>query len=317
MKAVVFKEVGKPIFYGDFDDPKLDDNQVLVDVQSAALNHRDVWITKGLYGIIEPNIVQGSCGAGVSNGREVIINPNVNWGDNPAYPDHKTYRILGMPVHGTFAEKIAVNKDRLIDKPAHLSMIEAGALPLAGLTAYRSLITRAKASANDKILIIGIGGGVALMAFQFAVALGAEVYVTSSDPEKIEKAIALGAKGGANYKEEKWHKKLGTKVDVVIDSAGGKGFSNLLKACNPRARIGVYGGTQGVSALNPQLLFWKEIEIYGSTMGSDLEFKEMVDFVNKYKIVPVVDTVYDLNQAAEAYQRMSDGKQFGKIVFRV
>lgn len=317
MKAVVFKGVGEPIHYGDFELPEVKEDQLIVDIKTASLNHRDVWITKGLYGIIEPNVIQGSCGAGIHDGREVIINPNINWGTDDTYPDHSTYRILGMPVHGTFAEKIAVHKDRLLDKPDHLTMQEAGALPLAGLTAYRALIVRARASANDKILINGIGGGVALMAFQFAIALGAEVYVTSSDPQKIEKAIAMGAKGGANYKDEKWHKKLGVKVDVVIDSAGGKGFSTLLKACNPRARIGIYGGTQGVSHLNPQLLFWKEIEIYGSTMGSDREFIEMIDFVNKYKVRPVVDSIFSLNEVQAAYQRMSEGKQFGKIVLEV
>jgi len=317
MKAVVFKEIDAPIHYGEVNDPVVDGNQVIVEIKSAALNHRDVWITKGLYGFKDPNIIQGSCGAGIQDGVEVIINPNINWGDNPAYPNHDTYRILGMPVHGTFAEKIAVTPDRLVAKPSHLTMEEAGALPLAGLTAYRALFTKAKASANDKILINGIGGGVALMAFQFAVAIGAEVYVTSSDPEKIEKAIALGAKGGVNYTEEKWHKNLGVKVDVVIDSAGGKGFSTLLKACNPRARIAVYGGTRGNSIVNPQLLFWKELEVYGSTMGNDIEFQEMVNLVNKNKIRPVIDSVHQLSEAAIAYTRMSDGKQFGKIVLKV
>ena len=317
MKAIVFKEVKAPIYYGDFPDPIATSEQVIVNIKAAALNHRDVWITHGLYGIIEPDIVQGSCGAGVYNGQEVIINPNVNWGPDPDYPEHKDYRILGMPIHGTFAEQIAVHKDRLVEKPAHLTIEEAGALPLAGLTAYRALFTKARASANDKILINGIGGGVALMAFQFAVAIGAEVYVTSSDPEKIKKAIALGAKGGAIYTEDKWHKNLGAKVDVVIDSAGGKGFSSLMKACNPRARIAIYGGTRGNSVVNPQLLFWKELEIYGSTMGNDKEFQEMIDLINKYKIRPVVDSVYQLSEAETAYARMSDGKQFGKIVFKV
>ena len=319
MKALVFTQPNQPIDLQEKEVPSPKDNEVLVHLQASALNHRDVWMTKGLYPNLTPGVTLGSCGAGMSGDRAVIINPNVNWGKNPDYPDHTKYSILGMPVNGTFAEYITVNQDRLADKPEHLSMIEAAALPLAGLTAYRALFGRARAKKGDKVLINGVGGGVALFACQFAIAAGAEVYVTSSSDEKIQKAIALGAKGGANYKMDNWHKQFGKDhggVDVVIDSAGGDGFETLSKICNPRARIAIYGGTRGKSVINPQLFFWKELELYGSTMGNDQEFQDMVALVNEHKIKPVIDQVFDFSEASAAFEKMEKGQQFGKIVFR-
>ncbi len=320
MKALLFKAANAPIMYEEVADPAPKDGEVVVQLKAASMNHRDNWMTLGMYPKLTPDVIPGSCGAGVVDGREVIINPNIDWGDNPSYPNQKTYDILGMPTNGTFAEAIAVRPDRLVDKPAHLTFEEAAALPLAGLTAYRALFTKGRATKDTKVLINGIGGGVALFAFQFAVAIGAEVFVTSSSDEKIAKAIEMGAKGGANYKEERWAKgftKQFGRVDVVIDSAGGDGFASLLKVCNPLARIAVYGGTRGMSKLSPPDLFFKEIEIYGSTMGNDEEFLKMVELVNQQKIRPVVDSVFDLSDHLKGYERMRQGSQFGKIVFRI
>ncbi len=318
MRAIVFNEVNKPLEISEMSKPTLGTDEVLVNIKAAAMNHRDVWITQGMYPGLKPGTTLGSCGAGLVGDREVIINPNVNWGANPDYPDHSKYTILGMPRNGTFSDWIAVHPDRLLDKPEHLSMEEAAALPLGGLTAYRALFTKGGLTAKKKVLISGIGGGVALQAFQFAVAIGAEVFVTSGSDEKIQKAIGLGAKGGANYKTEKWYKSFISEfgmVDLVIDSAGGKGYNDLLRVCNPRARIVNYGGTRGNCVINPQLLFWKELEIYGSTMGNDQEFQDMVELVNKHKIIPVVDAVYKLDNCNAAFTKMHEGKQFGKIVF--
>lgn len=319
MKALVFQAAKEVITTSEVEKPVPKEGEVLVHLKASAMNHRDVWMTKGMYPNLEAGVTIGSCGAGLVGDREVIINPNVNWGKDPNYPNHFGYSILGMPVNGTFAEYVAVTEDRLADKPAHLTWEEAAALPLGGLTAYRALFGRARATAKDKVLINGVGGGVALFACQFAIAIGAEVYVTSSSDEKIQKAIDMGAKGGANYKDEKWHKEFGKEhgwVDVVIDSAGGAGFETLLKVCNPRARIAIYGGTRGKSTINPQIFFWKELELYGSTMGNDQEFMDMIALVNEHKIKPVVDSIYDFSNAAEAFERMDQGKQFGKIVFR-
>ncbi|MCB0013069.1 MAG: zinc-binding dehydrogenase [Anaerolineales bacterium] len=320
MKALMFKGANLPIELVERPQPEPAPGELLVQLAAASMNHRDVWMTQGLYPGLMPDVIPGSCGAGWVGDRPVVINPNRGWGDNPDYPNQMTYRILGMPDHGTFAEYIAVAPDRLQDKPAHLTMAEAAALPLAGLTAYRALFTRARLRAGDKVLINGVGGGVALLACQFALAAGAEVFVTSSSAEKIDRAVALGASGGVDYREERWAGHFSRAfggVDVVVDSAGGDGFAELLKVCQPRARIVTYGGTHGKSTLSPQILFFKELEIYGSTMGNDDEFAAMVAFVAAKEIRPVIDAVYTLEQHAEAYERMRLGQQFGKIVFQI
>lgn len=320
MRAVVFEEAKKPISVSDTDTPVAATGDVIVNVLAASLNHRDIWMTYGAYPGLRPGVIAGSCGAGEIDGREVIINPNCNWGDNPVYPDHSKYSILGMPVNGTFAEQIAINPDRLEDKPRHLSMAEAAALPLAGLTAYRALFGKANATSDDRVLISGVGGGVALFACQFAISAGCEVFVTSGDDAKIERAVSMGAKGGANYREEKWAKtflKTHGGVDVVIDSAGGKGFNELASVMNPLGRLAMYGGTRGPATFSPQALFWNELQFFGSTMGSDFEFKKMVEFVNQHEITPVVDSTFTLDEAPAAYKRMDRGEQFGKIILNI
>ena len=288
MKALVFKEAKTPLAYQDFSLPDPEAGQVVVNIKAAALNHRDNWIVKGQYPGLKTDTVPGSDGVGVIDGREVIINPSLNWGDDQRFPA-SGYEILGMPTHGTFAEQFVTNPGQLVDKPAHLTFEQAAALPLGGLTAYRVLMTRCQLKTGERVLISGVGGGVALFAMQFAVAAGAEVYVTSSSEEKIAKAVALGAKGGANYREDGWAKKLRKEiggVDVIIDSAAGDGFGDLVKLCNPGARIGIYGGTRGaMNNISPQLVFFRQIAILGSTMGSDKEFVDMVGFVNTHKIV--------------------------------
>ncbi len=168
-------------------------------------------------------------------GREVIINPSLDWGGRESAQD-EAFSILGLPRDGTLAEKISVPVANLSPKPAHLGWEEAAALPLAGLTAYRALFARAHLKAADRVLITGIGGGVALFALQFAVAHGATVFVTSSSGEKISRAVALGAAGGANYKEEGWAAALARArepFDVIVDSAGGEGFNDLIELAAP------------------------------------------------------------------------------------
>lgn len=145
-------------------------------------------------------------------------------------------------------------------------------------------------------MVTGIGGGVALFAAQFALAAKADVWVSSGDDDKIEKAIALGMQGGENYKNIDWHKNLQQKsggFDVIIDSAGGDGFSYLMDIANAGARIGIYGGTVGkINNISPQKIFWKQLNIFGSTMGNHQEFTEMLNFISTHKIKPVIDSIY-------------------------
>lgn len=331
MKALVLQEAGQNISCQEVDKPILGAGQVLVKIQAAALNHRDVYITQGLYpGIVTP-VILGSDGAGdvveVGQGvdeswlnQAVVLNPSIGWETAPSVQP-LDYRILGMPDNGCFAEYVVVGVEQVLKKPAHLSYTEAATLPLAALTAYRALFSRANVQATDRVLISGVGGGVALFACQMAIALGAEVYVTSSSEEKIQKAIALGAKGGVNYKEEKWHQtlleKAGGPFDVIIDSAGGDGFKYFLDIANMGGRIAFYGGTRGSFKVSPQKMFWKQLSMFGTTMGNSEEFAKMLEFVNEKKLKPVIDSLWKIEEGHFAFERMKQGKQFGKIVFEV
>lgn len=331
MKAAVLHAINTPYIFQEFDKPEPKENEVLIKVQHAALNHRDVWIQKGEYaGLVFP-IICGSDGCGkvesigsnVSEswiGKEVIINPSMNWGENQRF-QAKDYVILGLPNNGTFAQYVVAPSHLIYEKPLHLKSEEAASFPLAGLTSYRALFGRAKAQLGETVLVTGIGGGVALFAAQFAIAAGCNVYVSSGSEMKIEKAIKLGARGGANYKQVDWHKSLAKEsggFDVIIDGAGGTDFAKLIDMCKPGARIVSYGATAGSwNAGVPAKVFWKQIDILGSTMGSNEEFKEMVGFICTHKIIPVVASVFGLNQCQDAAMFMNEGKQFGKIVLAI
>ncbi len=302
------------------DQPLPGENQVPVNIRAAALNHRDVWISKGKYPGIRYPIILGSDGAGVFEGKNVVINPSIQWGDNELVQG-KDYHILGLPHDGTFAEVLAIDKSQVLEAPPHLSFIEAAALPLAGLTAFRVLFARCRAKRGERLLITGIGGGVALTCLQFALAANLEVYVTSGSDSKLEKAIALGASGAANYHNSDWREQLKKQAgdfDLIIDSAGGEGFVNLVKLCAPGGRIGIYGGTQGaIPQLSPQHIFWRQISILGSTMGSDKDFAAMLAFVTKHKITPIIDSVFKMEEGVKAFERLESGKQFGKVVLNL
>ena len=320
MKALILKEINQPVSFEDFDKPVAVAEEAIVHLKAAALNHRDVWITKGMYPGVNTPLIMGSDGAGTFEGQEVLINPSINWGDNPHFPD-RNYEILGSPTQGTFAEFVKVPKKQLFPKPTHLSWEAAAALPLGGLTAYRALFTKGQLKAGENVLISGIGGGVALFAFQFALAAGANVYVTSSSQQKIDSAVKMGARGGVNYKDENWIKDLRTIAggfDVIIDSAGGEGFGQLAKTCNSGARMVIYGGSRGnIGKLSPQIIFWKQISVLGTSMGNDREFADMLDFVNEHQITPIVDSVFPLKDGQKALERMDAGEQFGKIVLSI
>ena len=302
--------------------------EAVVDLKAGALNHRDVWIKLGLYAGIQYPVIPGSDGAGVVEavgagadpawvGRDVIINPSFDWGTSPkVFGDRFT--ILGNPRQGTLAEKISVPVTNLAAKPSHLSWEEAAALPLAALTAWRALFSRAQLRVGERVLITGIGAGTALFAFQFAVAAGAEAWVTSGSPEKLAKARELGAKGGANYKEAGWAEVLAKATggfDVIVDSAGGPGFNSLIDLASPGGRIVFFGATTGtVPEFNPRKVFWKQLSLLGTTMGSPEDFAGMLATVDRQSIKPVVSEVFPLGRGAEAFALMEKGAQFGKIV---
>ena len=330
MRAVQLTAVNE-LKIADVPNPKAAAGEALVSIRAAALNHRDVWIKQGQYAGLKWPCIPGSDGAGVVTavgegvdrswiGREVMINPGLDWGSNSDAQGAK-FSILGLPRDGTLAEQVAVPAHQLAVKPAHLSWEEAASLPLGGLTAWRAVVTRARVLPEDRVLITGIGGGVALLALQFAVTHGAEAWVTSSSPEKLSRAIALGAKDGANYSTAGWAAELLKRsggFNVVIDSAGGGGFSDLIDLTLPGGRIVSYGATRGnPSGLTLRKIFWRQISLLGSTMGSPEEFAAMTQYVTMHRLKPVVSEVFPFDRAGEAFDLMERGGQFGKIAVRV
>ena len=331
MKAAVLTGVNQPLQVQEFPDPQPGPHEVVVKVAAAALNHRDVFIQKGLYAGLKFPMILGADGAGVVTavgaavaerwlGKAVVFNPGLDWGENPA-AQSRQFRILGMPDHGTFAEFVRVPAENLGAKPDHLDWGQAAALPLAGLTAYRALFTRASLGDNDRVLITGIGGGVALLAMQFAVACGAQVYVTSGADEKLARARELGAAGGQNYHQPDWVKAFKAEVggfDLIVDSAGGEGFNALLDLAAPGGRVVLYGATLGLpNNFDLRRIFWKQLSVLGSTMGTADDFAAMLHFVETRQITPVVDQLFPLSEAERALRRMDDGQQFGKIVLSI
>jgi len=318
MKALVLRSKG---VWPSLEDFELEHSSEFCypELLNSALNRRDYWIVKGLYPGIRYPMVLGSDGVGMLEGRRVLFNPSFNWGDQEAY-QAKDYHILGLPTHGTFAQTIQIPETNVFEVPNHLSNEEAAALPLAGLTAYRALFVKASPISGEKVFITGIGGGVALFVMQFAIAKGLKVYVSSGSDEKIQKAIEAGASGGVNYNSSEWKNSLSEMepegFDVVVDGTGGSAFASLVSLSKPGARIVIYGGTAGkIPEINPQLLFWKQIQIIGTTMGSESDFKHMLAFVEKHQIRPLIDSVFPLGEAAKAFERMASSAQFGKIVF--
>ncbi|MGB4837352.1 MAG: zinc-binding dehydrogenase [Saprospiraceae bacterium] len=298
--------------------PVLKENEVYLKLTASSLNHRDLWITKGLYPGIRIGAIMGSDGCGMIDDKAYIINPGLDWGELQSHQS-SAFRVLGVPDDGTFGQFIAINKKYLFPKPEHLSHAEAASLPLAGVTAFRALIKKACVCPGDKVLITGIGGGVALFAMQFALAMGCYVVVSSSNDLKIAEAINLGANAGYLYTNPDWAKNLIADiggVDIIIDGACGDGFEKHIKVCNPGGRIVFYGATAGkIENINPQTIFWRQISIMGTTMGSQEDFSEMVDFVKNHKISPVIYKTLDFEEIAKGFEIMESGSQFGKIVF--
>ncbi len=333
MRAIILREIGGPenLKLETVPDPVARPSEVVVKLKAAALNHRDVWIRKGQYAGIKLPIILGSDGAGevatVGDGvdeswigKPVVINPGLDWGDDSRFFG-PNFRILGLPDNGTLAELVTVPITNIYAMPAGWSWPQAAALPLAALTAYRAVVTRAKVQPGETVLVTGIGGGVSLFALQIAKSLGANVFVTSSSDEKLARAKALGATAGANYKSDTWVKEMAALsggIDVVIDSAGGATVNSAIELCKAGGRIVTYGATTG---LTPQLdirrLFWKQLNLLGSTMGSPAEFAAMLELYRASGMKPVIDRIYPLAEAADAQRRMEEAGQFGKIVLEV
>ena len=329
MKAIVLqRSLDSKVHLVELPKPVCQPNEVLIRIKAAALNHRDEWCRKGLYPNIQDGIVLGSDGAGIVEqigtgvdsqllGQEVMLNPALHWGENER-AQGKNFEIIGMPRNGTFAEYVVVPADRVFPKPYHLSWEEAAALPLAGLTAYRAVAVQGKLKAGDQVLVTGIGGGVAQFAAQFVLALGAKLFGSSSSREKRSAALALGASDAFDYSVDNWSAaalESSGGMDLIVDGASGDTLSQLMNIAKPGGRLVFYGATRGnPPQLEARKLFWNQLQLIGTTMGTDHDFSEMLALVDSLQLRPRIDAVFPLKDAGLALDRLKEGLQFGKIV---
>ncbi|MDN7246722.1 zinc-binding dehydrogenase [Planococcus shenhongbingii] len=311
----------------DMKEPELKAGEVVVGLKTAGINRRDLGLPKR-YGNRPEALIIGSDGAGIieavgegvsglSVGDEVIINPALRWYENSEAPPAE-FDILGMPDHGTFAEKVALSAEQVEKKPGYLSWEEAGSLALAGLTGYRALFTKGAVKKGETLFIPGAGSGVATYLIQFAKNEGARVIVTSRSDEKRKHALEIGA-DRAIATDSDWKQELADEtIDLVIDSVGAATFNRSLDVLKKGGRIVIFGATTDDNVdFNLRSFFYGQYQLFGSTMGSREELRDMLAHMEKHNTHPVIDQVFDLENAQEAFDHLSRGKQFGKVVLHI
>jgi NADPH:quinone reductase-like Zn-dependent oxidoreductase len=318
MKAIRIHEDGGPevLRYEDAPDPDPGPGEVLVRLRAASLNHLDLWIRKGLPSVPKPRIL-GADGAGIreDTGERVVINPGIEHGER--------ITVVGEHMDGTHAELVAVPEGNVYPLPETLSFEEAAAFPLVFETAYRLLVTKAQLQEGEWVLLWGIGSGVAGAGLAIAKALGARALVTSSSDEKLERARELGADATVNHASGDVRAAVeeatgGTGVEVVLEHVGEATWQTSLQSARAGGRIAVCGATSGP---NPPAalhrIWWKQLTIYGSTMGTRNDFEAAYELVKSGRAKPLVDSVLPLSEARAAHERLEAGEQFGKIVLRI
>jgi NADPH:quinone reductase-like Zn-dependent oxidoreductase len=318
MKAIRIHEDGGPevLRYEDAPDPEPGPGEVLVRLRAASLNHLDLWIRKGLPSVPKPRIL-GADGAGIreDTGERVVINPGLEHGER--------ITVIGEHMDGTHAELIAVPGSNVYPLPDDLSFEEAAAFPLVFETAYRLLVTKAQLQEGEWVLLWGIGSGVASAGLAITKALGARALVTSSSDEKLERARQLGADATVNHATGEVGAAVkeatgGKGVDVVLEHVGEATWQTSLQSARAGGRIAVCGATSGP---NPPAalhrIWWKQLTIYGSTMGTKADFEGAYELVKSGRAKPVIDSVLPLEEARAAHERMEAAEQFGKIVLTI
>jgi len=342
MKAIVITENGEldKVKRADIAKPRPGNGEVLIEVKSAALNHLDIWVRKGRRGVTlsMPHVlgsdaagVVSEIGAGVEGiavGDEVLVNPGLSCGKceycrSGEQSECESFGILGMIRPGIFAEYVVVPAGNVYRKPAHLNFDESAALPLSYVTAWRMLMRRAELKPGQTLLIHGIGGGAALAALQLAKPAGAVVIVTSSSDEKLKRAEQLGADHRINYKISDVASAVkditgGRGVDVVFETVGAATWPVDFACVRRGGKIVICGVTSGPKAdTNLQALYWNQVTIMGSTMGSNEDFRGMLSAISAIKMKPMIDSVFSLDRFYEAMTKMEQGAQFGKIVLKM
>lgn len=339
MKAAIFREHGgvDRLEMADVPAPTAGPGEVLLRVRAAAMNHLDLWARRGLPGIEIPLphiggsdiagevVSQGAEPVGFAVGSRVVVNPGLwdgtcEWCLKGEHSLCVSYRIIGEHTDGGFAEYVAVPAANLVNIPEGFSFEQAAAVPLVFLTAWRALITQARLRAGESILILGASGGAASAAIQIARLAGAYVYAVTSSEEKAEQARSLGADHVIDRTKDDFSRqvfKLTNRrgVDVVLENTGEQTWEGSLRALARGGRLVTYGGTTGPNGrTNIPLLFWKQIQLIGSTMGTATEFATVMRLVWEGRLRPVVDRVLPLDQIRQAHEALEAGEQFGKIV---
>ena len=321
----------------DLERPSPGEGQVLVRARAGALNRLDLFVVAGLPGIkLHMPHVLGSDGAGevaavgsgvrgLEVGDRVMLNPCI-WCDRCEFCRRGEQslcvrlRLQGEHVAGTLAEYFVAAAAGLARIPGEIDYLRAAAFSLVHQTAWRMLITRGRLRAGEDVFIHGVGGGVATAALGIARLAGARVFVSSSDDSKLERARQLGATFAFNYEKEdvvdQVRNLTGKRgVDLVVDSVGDKTWLQSIKMVCKGGRIATCGATTGPNPRTEiRLIFWKQISMLGSTMSNVTEFNRVVELLGQGQLQPVIDSVLPLEQGREAFSRLSEGKQFGKIV---
>jgi NADPH:quinone reductase-like Zn-dependent oxidoreductase len=327
VKAVRIHEDGGPevLRYEDVPEPAPGPDEVVVALRAASLNHLDVWIRRGLPSVLKPRIL-GADGAGIVAAVGAGVR-DVELGDrvvaNPGIPHDGRITVIGEHTDGTYCELKAFPVRQLYRLDDSLSFEEGAAFPLVFETAYRMLVTKASLAEGEWVLIWGIGGGVALAAFEICRALGAHTIVTSSSAQKLERALELGADVAVDHAEDDIVEAVreatgGRGADVVVETVGEATWERSLAAAGTNGRVVVCGATSGHSP--PARLYriwWKQLVVYGSTMGMPSDFEGAYDLLRNHRARVHVDSVFPLAEASKAHERLESGEQFGKIVLRI
>lgn len=343
MKAVRIHEHGgvEKLRYEEAPEPTLTSpTDAIVRLKAAALNHIDLWNRRGLTGVkISFPRILGADGAGtvvevgeqvgnLRRGDAVCLFPPSGCGQCEFCLTDRDFmcvhlRVLGERLDGTYAEYVKLPGRNCFPVPPGLSFEEAAAFPLVFITVWRMLVTNADLRPGEHVLILGIGGGVATAALQLAKAMGAHVIVTSSSDEKLEVAKNWGADHGINYRKSDFAAEArgltGKRgVDVVVDCVGGEGWAKSLAALVKGGRLVTCGATAGANPpTDLRRIFWNHLKIFGSTLGSREEFRQLLAFMRTCGIRPILDQLFPLREAAEAQRRLEEGRQFGKIVLQI
>lgn len=299
---------------GERPDPQAPDGWATVEVRAASLNHHDLWSLRGV-GLGEDRLpmILGCDAAGIADdGSEVVVHavigdPDAGGGDETLDPRRS---LLSERYAGTLAQRVTVPRRNLVPKPAALSWEDAACLPTAWLTAYRMLFTKSGLRPGDTVLVQGAGGGVATAAIALARAGGFRVWATSRDEAKRAKAVELGAheafESGARLPE---------RVDAVLETVGQATWGHSLRALRPGGRLVVSGATSGANPpADLSRVFFLQLDVVGSTMGNRGELERLIRFCELTGVRPVVDAVFPLAEAREAFARLAEGDVFGKIV---